>query len=259
MRFSALLGLTVALGAGAPRAFAFTPYDAATEAGRTTRVGLLTAAAPGKGAELDQALKGLSEAAATRALKKHGISNLCIQKKVLGDTKTWYWAYFDYRGKDYLKAVNAFEAAAPLPAGLLQPHPRAQSHGIGWLQMEWICFLRGAPDAETPTKSKTAVVTRIKPEKEELYRTLHQTVWPGVADQIARSNSRNLSVFLVELGDEIYEFLYVEYIGNDAEVDGKSSKSDPCTLRWWKITDDCQLPLSDAKDSPWAGMDAVVP
>jgi len=91
-----------------------------------------------------------------------------------------------------------------------------------------------------------------------MYRTLHQAVWPGVVDQLARSNNRELSIFLVEIGDEIYEFLYVEYIGSDAAKDGNSSKTDPCTLRWWKLTDACQIPLPDVKEGIWAGMDAVI-
>ena len=103
-----------------------------------------------------------------------------------------------------------------------------------------------------------AIVTRIKPEKEQLYRSLHQTVWPGVSDQLIRTHNRNLSIFLVELGDDIYEFLYVEYVGDNAEADGQASKEDPCTVRWWKLTDACQLPLPDQKEGIWSGMESVL-
>ena len=174
------------------------------------------------------------------------------------DKQTWYWVYFDYHGKNYLKAGNAFEKAAPQLAELVQPHPRAVKYGVTWLQMEWICYLPALRDDKLPTQTKVGIVTRIKPEKEEQYRTLHQTVWPGVVDQLARSNNRNLSVFLVEIGNEIYEFLYLEYVGKNAAADDASSKSDPCTLRWWKLTDACQLPLPNVKEGIWAGMDAVV-
>jgi L-rhamnose mutarotase len=259
MKPVAVMILGVLFGACATRAPAFSPYEQSIAVSKTTRVGLLAAAAEGKEADLDKAIRSLCCEKGARALGKAGISNLSVCKKVLTDKKTWYWAYFDYRGQDYLKAVNAFEKAANVPAGLIDAHPRAKTYGTSWLQMEWINYLRGSTDQKTPTKKTVNVVTRIKPEKEEQYRTLHQTVWPGVTDQLARSNNRNLSVFLAEMGDEIYEFLYVEYIGTDAAADDKASKSDPATLRWWKLTDACQLPLPDVKEGIWAGMEAVVP
>ena len=237
---------------------AFSPYEALVANGKSTYVGLIAAAKPGMVSELDTALQCLACPKCTSVLKVQGISNLCINKKVLTDQKTWYWVYFDFKGKDYLKAVNAFERAASRTADFIEPHPRAKTYGTAWLQMEWICHFAALIDDKRPTQSKVALVTRIKAEMEQQYRTLHQTVWPGVVDQVARTNHRNLSIFLVELGDEIYEFLYMEYVGKDTDADGKASKSDPCTSRWWKLTDACQNPLPDAKDSPWASMEAVV-
>ncbi|MBT3192186.1 MAG: L-rhamnose mutarotase [Verrucomicrobia bacterium] len=102
------------------------------------------------------------------------------------------------------------------------------------------------------------MVTRIRPEKEQEYRTLHQTVWPGVVDQMVRGNFRNFSVFLVELGDEIYEFFYVEYVGSDSAADGEMNNADPVNQRWWKYTDACQLPLPGAS-GPWLMMDKIIP
>ena len=233
------------------------PYEDRIASGNT-HVGLLAPAMAGKEADLDQALKCLTCKDCTEALKKQNITNLSAQKKVLPDNKTWYWVYFDYKGKDYLKAVNAFEKAAPGTSTFIDPHPRAKNYGTSWLQMEWICYIRGVMDSEIPAKSKAATVTRVIPKMEELYRSLHQAVWPGVIDQLARTNNRNLSIFLAEIGDEIYEFLYLEYVGNDAAADDKSSKPDPCTLRWWKLTDACQDPLPEVKTGTWAGMDTVI-
>ena len=88
------------------------------------------------------------------------------------------------------------------------------------------------------------------------YRTLHQTVWPGVVDQVARSNNRNLSIFLVELGADLVEFLYVEYVGDDQVRDDAMSKADPVNIRWWKHTGACQKPLPGTNDT-WDMMDAV--
>lgn len=237
---------------------AFGPYEHLLVQGKDTRVGLIAAAKAGREADLDKALKCLTCEKCAKALKKNNIANISSYKKVLTDKKTWYWVYFDYKGKDYLKAVNAFEKAAAGTAELIESHPRAKTYGTSWLQMEWICYIRGVMDRTLTAQSKVGIVTRINPEKEQLYRTLHQAVWPGVIDQIARSNNRDLSIFLVEIGDEIYEFLYMEYVGKNPEVDGKSSKSDPCTLRWWKLTDACQIPMPDLKEGIWAGMDAVI-
>jgi L-rhamnose mutarotase len=258
LSFIRMAVLVAWIGWSGGRAAAFSPYEALIAQGKTTRVGLIAAVKSGQEVKLDALLQQLSSKASAPLLKQNAISNISVFKKTLTDKKTWYWVYFDFHGKDYLGAVKAFEMAAPRSAELVEPHPRAKTYGTSWLQMEWICYLPALANDKRPTQNKAGVVTRLKPEKEQEYRTLHQTVWPGVSDQIARTNNRNLSIFLVEMGDEIYEFLYLEYIGLNAEADGKASKSDPCTLRWWKLTDACQLPLPEVKDGIWAGMDAVV-
>ena len=251
------LGLALVFGLMA-QTFAHSPYENLIAEQKVKHVGLAAAAQTGKGADLDKALKALCQKGETKALKKQGITNASFYKKLLPDGRTWYVVYFDYKGENYLKAAESFEKAAPELAVLVDSHPRAKVHGAAWLQMEWVCFIRGVMDESLPTQSASCLVTRIKPEKEELYRTLHQTVWPGVIDQLARSNNRNVSVFFMELGDELFEFLYLEYVGHDAAADGASSKVDPCTLRWWALTDDCQDPLPEVKDGGiWAGMERI--
>ena len=118
-----------------------------------------------------------------------------------------------------------------------------------------MCFIRGA-QKKGEAADRFAMVTRIKPEKEQEYRVLHQTVWPGVVDQMNRANNRNFSIFFTEIGDELYEFFYLEYVGTDAARDADMNKADPFNQRWWKITDACQDPLPDA-DGIWSMMDKV--
>ena len=233
------------------------PYEDRIASGNTY-VGLLRQPWPARKTDSGQGVKVSDMQGLHRSIEKTEHYQPHAKRRFCQTRRTWYWVYFDYKGKDYLKAVNAFEKAAPGTSTFIDPHPRAKTYGTSWLQMEWICYIRGVMDSEIPAKSKAATVTRVIPEREELYRTLHQTVWPGVIDQLARTNNRNLSIFLAEIGDEIYEFLYLEYVGNDAAADGKSSKSDPCTLRWWKLTDACQDPLPEVKTGTWAGMDTVV-
>jgi L-rhamnose mutarotase len=253
-----MMVLGVMAGWLSAQALAFSPYEGLITNGKTTYVGLIAAGKSGQEANLDQALQCLTCKKCVHNLKKQGITNVSAFKKTLPDKKTWVWVYFVYDGPNYLKAVTAFEKVMPPMAAYVEPHPRAKKSGATWLQMEWICYLAALDNDSIPTQKKVGIVTRIKPEKEQEYRTLHQSVWPGVSDQLARTNNRNLSIFLVEMGDEIYEFLYLEYVGKDAAADDQSSKSDPCTLRWWKLTDACQLPLPEVKEGIWAGMDTVV-
>ena len=73
----------------------------------------------------------------------------------------------------------------------------------------------------------------------EDYERLHAAPWPGVLDQIRRSNIRNYSIF--REGTQL--FAYFEYIGEDFEADMAAMAADPETRRWWALTDAMQEPL----------------
>jgi L-rhamnose mutarotase len=113
--------------------------------------------------------------------------------------------------------------------------------------MEWINYIRGLDVDREPTEV-LSMVTIIRPEKESQYRSLHQTVWPGIVDQMIRGNNRNFSIFLAEIGDQLYEFFYLEYMGNDSEKDNRMNQDDPVNQRWWAQTGPCQQPLPGEKD-----------
>ena len=83
-------------------------------------------------------------------------------------------------------------------------------------------------------------VIELRPEKREYYVRLHADCWPSVLKQIRKSNIRNYSIYLGELGGKLYLFSYFEYIGTDFEADMKKMGDDPQTRRWWKETDPCQ-------------------
>lgn len=242
----------------APEASAFSPYENYLLSGRETHVGLIAQAKPGKEAQLAAALQSLQGGQEVKALAKAGIHNLAAFQRKL-DGGVWVFVYFSYEGgKDYLGAAEAFESASPATrtlADLIVPHPRAQTYGRQWLQMEWINYIRGKNTAG-PAEQVISMVTTVKPEKEAEYRTLHQTVWPGVVDQMARGNNRNFSIFLVELGDTLYEFFYVEYVGTDSAKDDARNQADPINQRWWKYTDACQTPLPGV-DGIWAPMEPI--
>ncbi|VGO18206.1 L-rhamnose mutarotase [Pontiella sulfatireligans] len=247
--------LAAALALLALPVFAFSPYESYLQSGKQTHVGLIAVAKDGKTEELASALKTLNEKKAAKAFKKADITNLSTYSKEL-QGKTWVMVYFDYDGDNYLEAVQDFESvkATQTLEALVAPHPRAKRYGDVWLQMEWINYIHGAKPIDDP--DRLAMVTRVKPEREQEYRMLHQSVWPGVTDQMARGNYHNFSIYFVEMGDELFEFFYVEYVGTDAEKDGKANKADPFNQRWWKITDACQDPLPDA-DGVWSKMDGI--
>ncbi len=91
-----------------------------------------------------------------------------------------------------------------------------------------------------------AWVTGLKPERAGYYRQLHAQPWPGVLKQIKACHIQNFSIHERAINGQLYLFAYLEYNGADFDADMKRLAADPETQRWWKETDPCQLPLSDA-------------
>ena len=147
-----------------------------------------------------------------------------------------------------VKAVKALQQ-------WIQPVPPATDRGHHWLQLEWINYIHGSWN-DAPATNRSAMVTRVKPEKEKEYRWLHQTTWPSVVDWMNRYGWRNFSIFLTELDGTIYEFYYVEEV--PSEHPAKNLGKDPALTRWLKLTDPCQNPLPDA-NGIWAPMKPLVP
>ena len=228
-------------------AYGFSPYENYLLSGKPRHAGLIARSKPDQQEKLSECLFELTGKKGNEVLKKAGISNFsAFKKEIQGDM--WFLVTFQYSGsKPYLSAAQSFESVTPELTPLLIPHPRAVGYGRRWLQMEWINYIRGLDVAREPTKIMS-MVTGIKPEKESQYRTLHQTVWPGVVDQMIRGNNRNFSIFLVEIGDQLYEFFYLEYMGQDSEKDDRMNQADPVNQRWWAQTAPCQQPLPGQKE-----------
>ncbi len=91
-----------------------------------------------------------------------------------------------------------------------------------------------------------AWVTGLRSEKAARYEELHAHPWPAVLRKIKESHIRNFSIHEREINGRKYLFAYLEYTGNDFAGDMKKMAADPETRRWWKETDPCQQPLSDA-------------
>lgn len=97
-------------------------------------------------------------------------------------------------------------------------------------------------------------VIKVKPDMLQQYKELHANPWPGVLEQITKSNIRNYSIYL----KDGYLFGYFEYIGDDFNGDLAKMAKDSITLEWWKLTDPCQEPLETRADGEWwANMEEV--
>lgn len=94
---------------------------------------------------------------------------------------------------------------------------------------------------------RKAMVIRVRPEKLEEYKALHAKPFPGVLAALRQANVSNYSIFLK---DDVL-FGYLEYYGEDWEVDMAKVAADPETQRWWSLTDPCQTPWPTAEDGAW--------
>ena len=63
---------------------------------------------------------------------------------------------------------------------------------------------------------------RVRPDRIDDYERLHAEAWPGVLEQIRRSNIRNYSIF--RHGTDL--FAYFEYVGDDFEGDMAAMAAD---------------------------------
>ena len=90
-------------------------------------------------------------------------------------------------------------------------------------------------------------VIKLRPEKREEYKELHENVWPDVLKMIHECNIRNYSIYY----KDGFLFSYFEYVGNDFDADMQKMADDPTTQEWWKLTDPCQEPLETRQPGEW--------
>ena len=99
-----------------------------------------------------------------------------------------------------------------------------------------------------------ASVTRVRPEKLEQYKELHDKPWAGVLETLKKAGIQNYSIYL---HDDLL-FSYLEYHGSDWQAAQQMIAADPITQDWWKLTDPCQNPLPSAKSGEmWSGMEPI--
>lgn len=193
----------------------------------------------------------------TARLAAVGIQQLDLFASAV-DSRAYLFAFLHFAGTDF-EAVPGIVAADPWLAQispLLEPHPRADASVSPWLRMELINVCGPtlpAPSNDLPV-TRTGFLSGLLPDRELPYRTLHQTNWPGIVDQMARSHIRYWVTFLIEFGADLRLFTYCEYTGTDRAADDALMANDPVTQRWWAHTEPCLISL-DGSGRTWVPMD----
>ncbi len=222
------------------------PYELEVRQGGVFRTALLAAVQPGQLSSLEAVLAD-PPASLAEDLASVGLTNVSVFAKPLAGGE-WCVVYAEYRGVEREDAAAALEKSSLWWLQVqtyLEPHPLAAKRGALWLRMEWMNHVGGAEQRPAQQVQRLMVVTRLRPEQELWYRTLHQTNWPGVADQMSRSRVRHWTSFLTGIADELYLFSYHEYIGDDFAADMAAMGEDPVTQRWWTHTEPCLNPLPE--------------
>lgn len=96
-------------------------------------------------------------------------------------------------------------------------------------------------------------VVRVRAERWEEYRKLHEAVWPELLALFGRYGVRNFTIYHYEH----LLFSYKEYVGDDYERDMGELAEEPLMRQWLELTDPCQLPLSPSSGSLWADMQEI--
>lgn len=201
---------------------------------------------------------------------KHSIKNLRFFTESIGERRVVICTYDIPMGTDpdqCWAGVHKDEGTAAWLKKInycITAHPRVAGSSEKWVRCETICKIRPlvparvmAPSSVQPTWH--AAITELKKEKEAEYRTLHQTVWPGVIDAIGNSGIPRFDIFLTELGDQVFIFYLFEHKGKNFKNQMAGMARDPSTRRWWSFTDKCQQPLPSAarRKEIWEPMETV--
>lgn len=90
-------------------------------------------------------------------------------------------------------------------------------------------------------------VIKVKPEKLEEYKKLHNEIWPTIVELQEKANIRNFTIFY----RDGYLFKYFEYIGDNYQEDMKALAENEENKRWLTFTDPCQTPLDTVEKQEW--------
>lgn len=238
----------------------FSPYELYLASGLERQAMLCAGLRPDSETNLTRTLSQLASDDIAGALASNGIREVTVMRKDFFGRSVLF-VRFLYSGElPYLGAADAFSKAVEnLRFDLILEPLIVEQKGSGvWHQMEWINHIRGDRTEGEPSL-RVGIICEIIPEKEADYRSLHQSVWPGVVDQVVRGRIRDLGVFLLPLDGHLVEVLYLDYMGLDGAADDAANKADLTNQRWWRHTDACQRPLPGVEGGIWSGLEIVFP
>ena len=179
-------------------------------------------------------------------IKKSGIRNYSIYLR-----DGILFAYFEYTGSDF-KADMDRMAQDPVTKEwwkLTDPMQEQLESGNGkdwWVTSEEVFHMdeitKPYQDAE-----RFGSVIGLRPEFATEYKKLHSAVWPGVLEQIKKSNIQNYSIYL----HNYILYSYFEYTGSDFRGDMEKMAQDAETQRWWAECMPMQKKIPDAPENDW--------
>ncbi len=231
------------------------PYQNQINTDDFRRVGLIALIPADNQTAVTDLLSSTPEDLAAR-LARSGIGQFDLFVSAI-DSRIYLFAFLHFTGSD-VETVPRIAAEDPWLAGLsplLEPHPRANHRVSPWLRLELINVTGPtlpAPPIDQPA-TRTGLISGLLPDRELTYRTLHQTNWPGIVDQMARSHVRYWVTFLIEFDSDLRLFTYCEYTGTDKAADDARMAGDPVTQRWWTHTEPCLISL-DGSGRTWVPM-----
>jgi L-rhamnose mutarotase len=230
------------------------PYENRLNAENFRRVALIAEVSNDRLSALQELLN--SQPADLRArCAESGIGHLHLYLQSF-DARNVLFIYLEMDELDQEKAVQTFKSSHTWWAELephLSAHPRVSAGNAPWQRAEFINVIADNTDRDRNIGQPAGLAAGLHPDKELWYRTLHQTNWPGVIDQMARSHYQNWTTFMLEFGDELMLFTHVEYLGSDQSADDALMQADPVTQRWWQHTEPCLFPLIANGDN-WSAM-----
>ena len=173
------------------------------------------------------------------------------------DLGSFLFVYFETDCLDQEKAAQQLKGSSAWwhdVESCLRSHPRAVPADAPWQRAELINTIATNTARERMIGKPIGLMAGVHEESELWYRTLHQTNWPGVIDQMRRSQYQNWTTFLLDWGDALLLFTHFEYLGSDRTADDALMAADPVTQRWWKHTEPCLYSLV-GDESSWVALD----
>ena len=104
------------------------------------------------------------------------------------------------------------------------------------------------------TTKRYAMAVRLKDEKKDFYIKNHADVWPEILSELKKIKVKNYSIFL----KEDFMFGYLEYDGDNFDLDMAEMSKIAIVDKWTKLMIDCFNPFpGNEGNNSWVMMDEI--